>query len=119
MTAADLSVFVFGIFLILVDGLGFLAIPNTVLRLFRLPETKEVWIRILGFIIALLGAYYIVGGLYHQMFFEWATVFGRFAVLVFLIILTLLKQAKATIILFGVVDTLGAFWTLIALNAAM
>ena len=80
-----------------------------VLKLFRLPETKEVWIHILGFIIALLGAYYIVGGLYHLTAFAWATVFGRLAVLLFLIVITL-RKTTPTIILFGVVDTARAVW---------
>jgi len=119
MNAADISVFVFGIFIIVVDGFGLCAIPNTVLRLFRLGEAKEVWIRILGFIIMLLGAYYIVGGLYNQSAFEWVTVFGRFAVLLFLIVIALLKQAKPTIILFGLMDALGALWTLLSLRGIL
>ena len=118
MSPVDMSLFVFGIFIFVVDGMGFLLIPNTVLRLFRIPETKEVWIRILGFVIALLGSYYIVSGLYHQAAFAWATVFGRFAVLLFLIIMTLIKQKKPAIILFGVIDAAGGIWTLLTLQAA-
>jgi hypothetical protein len=115
MNAADLSVFVFGIFLVVVDGFGLLLIPNTLLRLLKVPTTSEVWIRILGGIIALLGAYYIVAGLYNLIAFDWATVFGRFAVLLFLVLLALLKQAKPQLILFGLADTAGAIWTLLAL----
>ncbi len=118
MSSVDLSLFIFGIYLIAVDGIGFLFMPNTVLKLFRLPETKEVWIRILGFIIALLGAYYIVGGLYHLTALAWATVFGRLAVLLFFIVMTLLKQTKPPVILFGVIDAAGAAWTFLALQAA-
>lgn len=117
MTSADLSLFVFGIYVVVVDGCGLLLIPNTVLKLFRIPETKEIWIRILGFIIALLGAYYIVGGLYHQVAFAWVSVFARFAVLLFLILISLLKQTKPSIMLFGVTDSIGAIWTLLALLA--
>ncbi len=115
MNPVDLSMFVFGIYLIVVVGVGFVAIPNTVLSLFRLPATREPWVRILGFIIALLGVYYIVGGLYHLTALDWATVFGRFGVLVFLIMMVLLKQTKATVILFGIVDSGGAVWTLLTL----
>ncbi len=115
INAADLSVFVFGIFIIVVDGFGLLVIPNTILRLLRIPETTEVWIRILGGTVALLGAYYIVAGLCNLVSFDWATVFGRFAVLPFLVLLALLKQVKPQIIVFGVADVAGAIWTLIAL----
>ena len=119
MNPTDLSVFVFGIILVAVHGFGFLVIPNTVLRMFKLPETKEVWIRILGFIIGLLGAYYIVAGLNHLTAFAWATVFGRFAVLLFLVIISALKMTKATIILFGIIDAAGAVWTLLTLLPVM
>jgi hypothetical protein len=117
MNPTDLSVFVFGIILVAIHGFGFVVIPNTVLGLFKVPQTKEVWIRILGFIIALLGAYYIVAGLYHLTAFAWATVFGRFAVLLFLIVIAALKMTKATIILFGIIDAAGATWTLLTLLA--
>jgi hypothetical protein len=118
MSPADLSLFVFGIYVIVVDGIGLMAIPNAILKRFGLSETKEVWIRILGFILVLLGAYYVVGGVYHLTPFAWATVFARCAVLMFFIVMTLLKQTKPAIILFGIVDTAGALWTLIALLRA-
>ncbi len=115
MSPADLSLFVFGIWVAAVDGLGFLLIPNTVLRLFRIPTTSEAWLRILGFVLVGLGAYYIVGGVYHQVAFEWVTVFGRFAVLLCLIVMSLLKQTRPQVILFGVADAAGAAWTLVTL----
>ncbi len=115
MNPTALSVFVFGIFIIAVDGFGLLFMPNVVLKLFKIPETKEVWIRILGFIIALLGVYYIVAGLYDLTAFAWASVFGRFAVLLFLVLISLLKLTKPSIILFGVFDAAGAVWTLLTL----
>ncbi len=115
MSPAALSLFAFGIYVVVIPGLGFLVMPNVVLRLFRMPEAKEVWIRVLGFIIALLGVYYIVCGLYDVRSFAWATVFARFGVLLFTVVIALLKQAKPQIIVFGVVDTAGAVWTLLTL----
>jgi hypothetical protein len=115
MNAADLSLFVFGIYLIVIVGFGFIAIPNTVLALFKLPETQEPWIRILGGIVALIGVYYIFAGLYSLKQFEWITVWGRFGVLVFLAFIAISKRAKPNIILLGVVDAAGAVWTLLTL----
>ena len=115
MSPADVSIFVFGIYLFVIVGIGFVVIPNTVLKLFRIPETKEVWIRILGFMIAMLGVFNIVGGLYHLTAFAWATVFERCAVVGCLITVALLRQTKSTIVLFGVVDFAGALWTFLAL----
>ena len=115
MNAADVSLFVFGIYLIVIVGFGFIAIPNTVLALFKLPETKEPWIRVLGGIVALIGVYYLFGGLYGLKPFEWITVWGRFGVLLFLALMAISKQAKPNIILFGVVGAAGAVWTLLTL----
>ena len=116
MSPVGLSLFVFGIWMVVVDGIGLTIIPNTMLRLFRFPETNEVWIRILGFVIALYGATYIVFGLYPQVLFAWTTVFARFAMPLFLIIISLLRLTKPTAILLGIVDTAGAIWTLLALQ---
>ncbi len=116
MNPADISIFTFGIYVIVVVGLGFVFIPNVVLPMFKLPKTNEVWIRILGFLAAIIGYYYINAALLGLTAFYWPTVWARFAVLVFLIILTILKQAKPTIIIFGVIDAAGAVWTLWALT---
>ena len=115
MNPADISIFVFGIYVVAIVGAGLLFIPNVVLSMFKLPKTNEPWIRILGFIIALLGVYYINAGLQGLTPFHWSTVWGRFALLAFLIIFSLLKQAKPTIILFGIIDSAGAVWTLLTL----
>ncbi|MEA1881448.1 MAG: hypothetical protein U9N31_03525, partial [Candidatus Marinimicrobia bacterium] len=52
------SVFFFGVYVV-IAGLGFFIIPNTLLTLLGLQETTEPWIRILGFIAFILGYYYI------------------------------------------------------------
>ena len=115
MNPADLSIFVFGIYIVVVVGCGFVFMPNVVLPMFKLPKTNEPWIRILGFIVALLGVYYINAALHGLTAFHWSTVWGRFAVLAFFIILSALKQTKPTIIIFGVIDSAGAVWTLLTL----
>ena len=116
MNPADLSLFVFGAYLIAIVGCGFVFMPNVVLSMFRLPKTNEVWIRILGFVVVILGYYYISAALNGLTAFYWATVWGRFALLPFLILLVILKQTKPTIIMFGVLDAAGAAWTLLALT---
>ena len=115
MNPADISIFVFGIYLIAVVGIGFVAMPNTVLSMFKLPKTNEPWLRILGFIVAVIGVHCINAAVNGLTAFHWMSVWLRFSVLVFLVVLTVLKQTKPQIIIFGVIDAGAAVWTLVAL----
>ena len=114
MSASAISVFVFGIYLAFV-GSGFLVVPNTVLPLFKFPKTNEPWIRVLGIVVALLGFYYIIAAQNELAPFFWATVVGRFTILVTFILLVVTKKAKPMLILFGVIDAAGALWTLLTM----
>ncbi len=50
MSKAAKSLFVFGIYLIVI-GLAFLLVPNIQLRLFGFPETSEPWIRVMAVLL--------------------------------------------------------------------
>ena len=112
MSASAISVFVFGIYIIVV-GAGFLFIPNTVLPVFKFAKTNEPWIRVLGLIVAILGFYYIIAAQNELTPFFWATVVARFAVLVGFVLLVLTKKAKPMLIGFGIIDAAGGLWTLL------
>lgn len=114
MNPTELSAFVFGIYLVVVAA-GFLFMPNVVLPMFKLPKTDEPWIRVTAVVIGVLAYYYIVAALNDLNPFFWATVYGRFGVLVFLVGLVITKKAKPPLILFGCIDAAGAVWTLITL----
>lgn len=114
MSPSAVSMFVFGIYVIIV-GVGYLFIPNSILSLFKLPKTNEPWIRIMGLIVLILGFYYIIAAQHELMPFFWATIVGRFTLFVGFIILVITKKAKPVIIGFGLVDAVGAIWTLFAL----
>jgi hypothetical protein len=114
MSPAALSVFVFGIYLA-AAGIGFLFVPNTVLPMFKFPKTNEPWVRIMGFLIVLIGFYYIVAARNELNVFFWATVIGRFSVLICFIALVVTKKAQPMLIAFGVIDSAGALWTVLAM----
>ena len=114
MSAAALSIFVFAIYLI-VMGTGFYIIPNAILPIFKFPKTDEPWIRALGMVILILGFYYIIAAQNELSSFFWATIVGRFGVLILLSALVISKKAKPTIILFGIIDAAGGVWTLLSL----
>ena len=117
MTAAGLSVFVFGIYVI-ITGFPFLIMPNVALPMFRFEKTKEVWIRVLGLILVILGCYYITAGLTNYTLFYWVTVFGRAAVFVGFTSFVIAGFVKPMLLVFGIVDLLAAVWTLLALLLA-
>lgn len=113
MSASALSVFVFGIYLI-VAGAGFLFIPNSLLPIFKMPKTEEPWIRIMALLVILLGCYYVVAAQNELTVFFWSTVVGRFAILLGFALLVIAKKAKPVLITFGLVDAAGAIWTMLA-----
>jgi hypothetical protein len=115
MSATALSIFVFGIYLVVI-GAGFLLMPNTILPIFKFPKTNEPWIRVMGSVVLVLGFYYIISAQNDLSAFFWATVVGRFGILVLFVSLVLAKQAKPMLILFGVIDAAGAVWTLLTIQ---
>jgi len=116
MSRAAMSMFVFGIYL-LVLGPTLVVAPAFLTGLFGLDAPQEVWIRVLGAIITILGFYYLFTARREAKDFFWATVWGRPAVIVFFTAFVLLDLAEPILILFGVVDLLGAGWTFAALRA--
>ncbi len=116
MSKSARSVFVFGLYLVLL-GIVLMVIPNLLLGIFFLPSTTEVWIRVAGMLLLFLGFYYTMAARKEMTdFFQW-TVYVRSSVIIFFTVFVLLGYAKAPLILFGVVDLLGAIWTSIALRS--
>lgn len=116
MSKAAVSVFVFSIYLYAL-GLILVAFPNTLLALFRIPETTEVWIRVVGMLVLIIGFYYTTAAQNDLHAFLRATVYARFAVLAFFAVFALAGFAPPVLVLFGVVDAAAATWTGFALRA--
>jgi hypothetical protein len=92
-------------------GIGFVAIPNVLLPLFGFRETGEVWIRVVGFLALILAFYYIQAARNELTgFFQWS-LYCRPSFFVFSIVVVVLGLAQPMLILFGVIDLLGAIWT--------
>jgi hypothetical protein len=117
MSKAARSVFVFGLYLVLL-AIVLLVAPNFLLGLFFLPSTTEVWVRVVGMLVLFLGFYYVQAGRKELTdFFRW-TMYPRSTVILFFAAFVLLGFAKPPLILFGVVDLLGVIWTGLALRAS-
>ena len=116
MSKAAISVFVFSIYLFVL-GLVLVAFPNVLLSLIRFPETNEVWIRVAGMLVLILGYYYSTAAQNELTSILRASVIGRFSVLVFFVAFVLLGFAPPILVLFGVIDAVAAIWTGLALRA--
>lgn len=115
MSNAAKTVFYFGIYLLIL-GLTLLLTPNMLLNISGIPETNEVWIRVVGMLSLVLAFYYTQAaraGL--TSFFRW-TVLVRSSVILFFGAFVLMKWAPPVLILFGAIDLLGALWTRWALG---
>jgi len=112
---AKLSVLVFGTYLVGL-GLTLLLAPNVLLGVFGIPRTDEVWVRILGSVLTVIGYYQIQGGRAESEWFMRASVVGRIGIALTLFGLVAAGAAVPVLALFGAVDLAGAMWTAYALG---
>ena len=116
MTNAARSSLVFGIYLT-GTAIMLVAAPNVLIGTIGMAPTSDSWIHVLGIVVGSLGAYYIVAARANLVPFFHATVWVRIIVLAGFSALALLEMAPMRLILFGVVDALGAIWTWMALRS--
>jgi hypothetical protein len=115
MTPAAKSVYYFGFYLYLV-GATLIFVPNLFLSTLGIPETNEVWIRVLGVIVTLIGFYYHQAGAKNISAFLPLTIPTRITVFIAFIIFVILKMASPILIGIGGIDLAGAIWTFMALK---
>ena len=117
MSKSARSIFVFGLY-VAVLGIMLIVVPNFLLRTISRTSATEVWIRVVGLLLLYLGFYYTQAARKEMTdFFRW-TVYTRSTVIVFFAAFVLLGFANPPLIMFGVVDLLGAIWTGLALRSA-
>jgi hypothetical protein len=115
MTPAAKSLYFFSIYLLLLSVL-LIAIPNTVLTLTSMPETNEVWIRIVGVLVFSLGIYYYFMAPTNHVLFMTLTAYLRALIIVWFALFVFLGWVSPMLMLFGVIDLIGAVWTFMALR---
>ena len=116
MNRAARSVFAWGIYLVLA-GLGFFLMPNVVLPLFRFAATSDSWVRVLGLLVTLVGAYYLASARQNVTPFFRMTVWGRTAFAAGALLLVLMKFSELPLLLIGAADAAGAVWTWLSLRS--
>jgi hypothetical protein len=110
------SILVFGIYLAAV-GVCFIFIPNIVLPIFGFATTTEVWVRLVGLLTLILGAYFLYSVRYEDRIFFRATIFARLMFFTGVTLFVILGWGSAILIAFGLVDLAGAAWTWLALRS--
>jgi hypothetical protein len=117
MTPAARSVHVFGNYLLVLSVILLVA-PNSLLQLLGLPPTTEVWIRVVGMLVAFLSIYYRTAARANLTPFFVATVLVRGTVPIFLLGFILAGWVGWPLLIFGGIDAAGAAWTWQALRRA-
>jgi hypothetical protein len=116
MTRAGKSIFFFS-FWVLVCALPLMIAPGLLLGYLGIPSSANVVARIFGMVLLFLAIYYFIAGRRPEFvpFFR-VTVYTRASALPLVALMVLLTKASPLIILFTVVDALGALWTALALG---
>ena len=104
-------------FYILPTGLGLMLIPNILMPLFGVAPTSEVYIRIVGMLLAYLGVYYIDAAKKENRSFMEISVKLRFLSVVIFCGFVLLGLGPTILYLFAAADLIGALLTWRALQA--
>lgn len=115
MTPASRSVYYFGFYLLL-TGVTLTVVPNLLLAMVQIQETTEVWIRILGTVVFALGVYYVVMAPTNNALFMRLTVYLRWSIFMWFVIFVVIGYAPMQLLLFGVIDLVGAAWTYMAMK---
>jgi hypothetical protein len=115
MSRAAKSILVFGVYLICL-GATLLIAPNLLLKLFGMPTTTEVWIRVLGMLVGLLACYYLLVAREELTSFMRLSVYIRALPILFFVGFVMAEMVKPILILFGAIDLAGAAWTNKALH---
>ena len=116
MSKSAFSAKVFAVYLFLAGALLAIA-PNLLLSLLQIPQTSEVWIRVVGLVAFMIGVYAWVAATHEFTPFLVASVYTRFVVFVAFVAFAALGLGSPVILLFGVADLAGGIWTHFALRA--
>ncbi|WLI88357.1 hypothetical protein Q4S45_16705 [Massilia sp. R2A-15] len=116
MSSSAFSAKVFASYLFVVGAMLVVA-PNFLLSMFRMPVTSEVWIHVVGVLAFMLGVYSWVAASHENKAFLEASVYTRLLTFVAFTIFAVMDLVSPTLILFGVIEVLGAVWTYFALKA--
>jgi hypothetical protein len=116
MSKSAFSARVFAVYLFVL-GVALVLAPNVLLSVFGIAPSPDVWIRVVGLLVFMIGVYAWVAAKHELKPFLEASVYTRFLVFVTLAAFALMGLASPMVALFGVADLCGGIWTWLALKA--
>lgn len=116
MSRAARSLLVFGVYLEVLAAILIVA-PNALLSVFGVAHTHEVWIRVLGVVVACVGVYYIVSARHGFRPAIVASVPVRSTLALSFAAFVSLGYAEPAVLVFGIADLAGALWTAASLRS--
>lgn len=93
-------------------------VPVHLLSLYLTHAIQGSGSQIIGLLLLLLAFYYLMAARREMRFFFQWTVFARSAIFCFLTLLVFYRAADPLLLLFGLVDLIGALWTMLALRSS-
>ena len=100
-----------------VVGATLLLAPNLLLGILRIPSTDEVWIRVAGVLAFVIGAFFLQSARTGNIHFYRLTVHVRIGAGLLFAALVVAGAGPPVLLLFVVIEWLGAAWTGLALRA--
>ena len=113
MKSVTTSLKVFGIYMILIPGIGLMTVPDFMLDLFKLRYGEELWMpRMIGLLAFIIGVFDFYIAKHELSKLYKLTILLRYFAAVFMIGLWLKDEVEVLILLFAGIDAAGASWTL-------
>jgi hypothetical protein len=117
MKSVTTSLKVFGIYMILIPGIGLMTVPEFILNLFRLSHGEELWIpRMIGLLAFCIGVLDLSIAKHQLNKLYKVTVLLRYFAALFMIGLWIKGEVEVMILLFATVDAAGATWTMLTIK---
>lgn len=116
MTPAARSLFLFGIY-VLVVGVAFIVAPLPLMVLLHLPAATVGWARVVGLLALVIGSYDTVAGKSGNLAHIRASIPVRIGFAAGTALLVLFAQMPPLVLLLGATDVAGAVWTAVALRS--
>ena len=109
-----MSLKVFGLYMMLIPGIGLMIFPEFLLDMFKLSHGEELWLpRMVGLLAFVIGTLDVYISRYRVSQLYGLTVYLRYFAALFMVGLWLKGEAGAAILLFAGIDAAGATWTLL------
>lgn len=115
MTPAARSLFVFGLYVVTASS-AFLIAPDQMVVLLRLPEVGSGWVRMVGLLGLVIGAYDLTGSSAGLVPYIRASIWIRFGFAAGATLLVATREMPPSLLGFAIMDGFGAIWTMLALR---